>query len=341
MLKGVPDGIYFLIVSAHGMLREERKMGIEIVGTGLYVPPDVVSNDDLKELVDTSDEWITQRIGVKERRVSKTQSAADMAAEAAKNAIADAGVTAADIDMIIATTITSDTICPTLGGSVEKAIGASCPAFDVNAACSGFVFAFDIAEKYLASGAAKRILIVSGERMSKIIDWSDRSICVIFGDGAGAAVVESGDVYSSILYTTGDDSVIRIPNFDMENPFHNANGGLPYVFMDGQETFKFAVNKIVSDIKQVAQNAGIEVSDIKHIVPHQANARIIQYAAKRLGLPIERFYMNLQHYGNTSSASVPMALAEFAKSGAPKKGDIVALTAFGGGLSSGTCVFKW
>ena len=323
------------------MLREERKMGIEIVGTGLYVPPDVVSNDDLKELVDTSDEWITQRIGVKERRVSKTQSAADMAAEAAKNAIADAGVTAADIDMIIATTITSDTICPTLGGSVEKAIGASCPAFDVNAACSGFVFAFDIAEKYLASGAAKRILIVSGERMSKIIDWSDRSICVIFGDGAGAAVVESGDVYSSILYTTGDDSVIRIPNFDMENPFHNANGGLPYVFMDGQETFKFAVNSICSDISEIFDRNKLTAEDIKYILPHQANKRIIDFAAKRLKIPQEKFFVNIQEYGNTSSASIPIGLDEMNKKGLLERGDKIIMTAFGGGLASACCLIEW
>ncbi len=316
-------------------------MGIKISGTGFYVPDRVLTNNDLEKMVETSDEWITQRVGVKSRHIAEKETAADMAAAAAKNALEKSGISANEIDMVIGTTITSDLICPTLGGTVVKAIGASCPAFDLNSACSGFVFAFDIAEKYLKSGAAKKILIVSAERMSKLIDWTDRSTCVIFGDGAGAAIVESGDMYESLLYTDGDDSVIKIPSYGITNPFRADDGTKPYVFMNGQETFKFAVNKVVSDIKAVADAAGIAISDIDYIVPHQANIRIIQFAAKRLGLPPEKFFTNIDSYGNTSSASIPMALAEFEDSVKPKSGDIVALTAFGGGLSSGACIFKW
>lgn len=316
-------------------------MGIKIVGSGFYVPENTVTNADMEKLVDTSDEWITQRIGVKQRHISTSESAADMAAKAAENAISRSGIDPSEIDLIIATTITSDSVCPTVAGTVGKAIGAKCPGFDLNSACSGFVFAFDIAEKYIAANAAKKILIASGERMSKIIDWSDRSTCVIFGDGAGCVIVEAGEIYKSVLYTDGGDSVINIPNYDISNPFRKSASEKPYVFMDGGETFKFAVNKIVSDITEVAKTAGLTVGDIDYIIPHQANERIIKYAAKRLGIPIEKFYINIQKYGNTSSASVPMAIAEFARSGIPKSGDTVVLTAFGGGLSGGTCIFSW
>lgn len=318
-----------------------REMGIKISGTGFYVPERVVSNNDLEKMVETSDEWITQRVGVKTRHIAEDETAVDMAVSAATDALKKSGISASEIDMVIGTTITSDLICPTVGGAVAGAIGADCPAFDLNSACSGFIFALDIAEKYLRAGAAKKILIVSAERMSKIIDWTDRGTCVIFGDGAGAAIVESGDMYESVLYTDGDDSVIKIPNYSIANPFRGDDGIKPYVHMNGQETFKFAVNKVVSDIRAAAEKAGISVQDIDYIIPHQANIRIIQFAAKRLGLPEEKFFTNIQSYGNTSSASIPMALAEFSESVGPKSGDIIALTAFGGGLSSGACVFKW
>lgn len=316
-------------------------MGIKILGTGFYVPENEVTNDDLSKIVETSDEWISQRVGVRTRRISDGESAADFAVKAAEAALKDSGTAPDELDMIIAATISSDTVCPTVAGSVERAIGAHCPAFDVNSACSGFVFALDIAEKYISSGAAKKILVLGAERLSKLIDWTDRSTCVIFGDGAGAAVVSSGEMYESVLYTEGGDEVIKIPSYSLKNNFCDTENLTPYIYMNGQETFKFAVNKVVSDIKEVVEKAGINPSEIDFVVPHQANTRIIEFAAKRLKLPIERIFVNIQKYGNTSSASVPIALAELEASGKLKRGDTVALTAFGGGLSSAAAIFKW
>lgn len=316
-------------------------MGLRLIGTGFYVPEQIVTNQDLEKLVETSDEWITQRVGVRERRISSGESAAEMAIHAAKEAIAAANISPEEIDLIVAATISSDDICPTVAGSVGAALGITCPAFDVNSACSGFVFALDIAEKYLACGAAKKILVIGAERLSKLLDWTDRGTCVIFGDGAGAAVAVPGEMYESLLYTSGGSDVIHIPNCNSKNPFYTAEDQMPYIFMDGQETFKFAVNKIGQDVRAVAEKAGAELSDIRMIIPHQANARIIDYAAKRLKLPADKFYVNLAHYGNTSSASIPMALAELDRKDILKPGDLVVLTAFGGGLSSAACIFKW
>lgn len=317
-------------------------MGLKIVGTGFYVPENVVTNQDLEKIVETTDQWIQQRVGVVERRISTGETAADFACAAARRALDDAGISPQEIDFIIAATISSDTVCPTVAGTVEKAIGAACPAIDINSACSGFVFALDIAEKYLAAGAAKRVLVLGAERISKLIDWMDRGTCVIFGDGAGAAVVEVGEMYQSVLHTAGDDTVIKIPNYNLQNPFSSEGESLsPYIFMNGQETFKFAVNKVVEDISFVLQKSGLSPEEADWIIPHQANIRIIEYAAKRLNIPIEKFYVNIQNYGNTSSASVPIALSELASSGKLKRGDKIVLCAFGGGLSDAACVFTW
>lgn len=317
-------------------------MSIKILGTGSYVPEKAVTNDDLTKLVDTSDEWIMQRVGIRERHVSVTETAADFAVKAAKEALARADISGEDIDLIIAATISSETICPTVAGVVQKEIGASCPAFDLNSACSGFIFALDTAVSYIVRGGVKNVLVIGAERLSKLVDWTDRSTCVIFGDGAGAFVVTKGDGYlASRLYTEGGSSVIEIPAYAGKSPFFEGEKREPYIFMDGQETFKFAVNKIVEDLKYAADKAGIGLKDIDYVVPHQANIRIIEYAAKRLKIPMEKFVVNIDKYGNTSSASVPIAMAELDASGKLKRGDIVAMCAFGGGLSSGVCIIKW
>lgn len=312
------------------------------MGTGFYVPDKVITNDDLSAMVDTSDEWIMQRVGVRERRVSVDMTASDMAAAAAEKALASSGLTADKLDMIIAASISSNDLCPTVAGYVQMKIGALCPAFDVNSACSGFIFALDTAVSFMERGCAANILVIGAERLSKIVDWTDRSTCVIFGDGAGAFVISKGDGYlASKLYTAGGNDIIEIPNYAGESPFYNGIKLPPYIFMQGQETFKFAVNKIVTDIKDVAEKAGISVDDIDHIVPHQANVRIIDYASKRLKVPKEKFFVNIHKYGNTSSASVPIAFSELAESGKLKRGDIVAMCAFGGGLSSAACIIKY
>ena len=247
-----------------------------------------------------------------------------------------------EIDMIITATISSETICPTVAGMVQKRIGASCPAFDVSSACSGFLFALDNAVSYIMRGEVKNVLVIGAERLSKLVDWTDRSTCIIFGDGAGAAVVTAGDGYlASKLYTDGGDDVIEIPSFAGTSPFFKGEQKKPYIFMEGQKTFKFAVNRIDEDIKYVADKAGISLDEIDHVVTHQANIRIIEFAAKKLGIPKEKFVVNIGKYGNTSSASVPIALDELNRSGKLKKGDIVAMCAFGGGLSSGACLLRW
>ena len=317
-------------------------MAIQVLGTGFYLPKNVITNDDLAKMVDTSDEWIMQRVGVKNRHISTGETAADFAEKAAREALDSAGVDASELDLIIVATITSETICPTVAGTVQKAIGASCPAFDISSACSGFLFALDTAVSYIMRGNVNKALIIGAERLSKIVDWTDRGTCVIFGDGAGAFVVGKGENYlASTLYTKGGDEVLKIPGFSGFSPFYKGEEHKPVINMDGQETFKFAVNKIVEDIKYVAEQAGISLDEIDHVVTHQANIRIIDFAAKRLKIPKEKFFVNIDKYGNTSAASVPIAAAELNKSGQLKKGDIVVMSAFGGGLSSAACIIKW
>lgn len=317
-------------------------MSIKIIGTGSYVPERIVTNDDMAKIVDTSDEWIMQRVGVKERRISENETAADMAVKAAREAMENAKLLPQDIDLIVAATISGETLAPTVAGLVQKEIGATCPAFDVNSACSGFLFALDTAAAFIARGGIKNALVIGAERLSKLVDWSDRSTCVIFGDGAGAFAVTGGGGYlSSKLFTDGGDDVIEIPSFGGSSPFYKNELKHPYIFMNGQETFKFAVNKITGDIKAVAEKAGLELSDIDYIVPHQANIRIIEFASKRLKIPMEKFVVNIDKYGNTSSASVAIAFDGLRKSGKLKKGDKIAMCAFGGGLSSAACVVEW
>lgn len=317
-------------------------MSIKILGTGSYVPDKVLTNDDLANMVETSDEWIVQRVGVKQRRVSENETASDMAIKAAQKALGAAQVAADELDLIIAASLTSDTACPTVAGYVQQGIGASCPAFDINSACSGFLYALDTAAAFIRCGGYEKILVIGAERLSKIVDWSDRSTCVIFGDGAGATVIEKGEGYlASRLYTKGGDDVIKIPNYAGTSPFYKREPERPYIFMDGQETFKFAVNRIVEDVKYVAEKANVEIDKIDHIVLHQANIRIIEYASKRLKIPKEKFFVNIEKYGNTSSASVPIALDELVRSGKVKSGDIMVMSAFGGGLSGAACILKW
>ncbi|MBE6705369.1 MAG: ketoacyl-ACP synthase III [Ruminococcaceae bacterium] len=317
-------------------------MGINILGTGSYLPEKILTNDELSTMVETNDEWITQRVGIKERRVSVTETAADMAVNAAKEALAKAGLSGNDIDLIVCATISSETLCPTVAGMVGAAIGAQCPAFDVSSACSGFLFALDTAAAFIDRGGIRNALVIGAERLSKLVDWSDRSTCVIFGDGAGAAVVTKGDNYlAHLLFTNGGNEVIEIPSFGGSSPFYKNEPKHPYIFMDGQETFKFAVKKIVDDIKAVLDMAGLTIDDIAYIVPHQANVRIIDYAAKRLKISPDKIFVNIEKVGNTSAASVPIALAQLASSGKLNKGDKIILCAFGGGLSSAACIIEW
>ena len=319
-------------------------MNFKITGTGSYTPENTVTNDDLAKFLDTSDEWITQRVGVRFRKISTGETAADFAVNAAERALKMSGIDAKDLDLIIAASVSSDTACPTVAGAVQSRIGANCPAFDVNSACSGFLFALDTAAGFFARNVVKKALVIGAERISKILDWTDRSTAVIFGDGAGAAVLEAADdgYIASTLYTQGGDDVIKIPNTHGTSPyFKTANEDVPYVYMNGQETFKFAVNVICRDIKLVLQKANLKIEDIKYFVPHQANIRILRFAEKKLGIAPGKVFTNLEKYGNTSAASVPLALDELNRTGNLKKDDLVLLSAFGGGLSSAACILRW
>ncbi|MBQ3940932.1 MAG: ketoacyl-ACP synthase III [Oscillospiraceae bacterium] len=317
-------------------------MSIQILGTGAYVPERILTNDDLSRMVDTSDEWITQRVGVKERHVSVDESAAEMGAKAAQRALEAAGITADQLDLIVGATVSADAVCPSAAALVQREIGASCPAFDVNSACSGFLFALDTAAAFIARGGIRYALVLGAERLSRIVDWTDRSTCVIFGDGSGAFVIAPGENYlASHLHTQGGDSVLSIPLGKGNSPFYGKEEQPIAIRMSGQETFKFAVKQIVSDLKLIAEQAGVTPEQFDYIVPHQANLRIIDLAARRLGIPIEKFVVNLDRFGNTSSASVPISFDELARSGRLKKGDLIALCAFGGGLSSAASLIRW
>lgn len=317
-------------------------MSIQILGTGAYVPERILTNDDLSRMVDTSDEWITQRVGVKERHVSVDESAAEMGAKAAQRALEAAGITADQLDLIVGATVSADAVCPSAAALVQREIGASCPAFDVNSACSGFLFALDTAAAFIARGGIRYALVLGAERLSRIVDWTDRSTCVIFGDGSGAFVIAPGENYlASHLHTQGGDSVLSIPLGKGNSPFYEKEELPLAVHMSGQETFKFAVKQIVSDLKLIAEQAGVTPEQFDYIVPHQANLRIIDLAARRLGIPMEKFVVNLDRFGNTSSASVPISFDELARSGKLKKGDLIALCAFGGGLSSAASLIRW
>ena len=264
-----------------------------------------------------------------------------MAEKAAKAALENAGVKPEELDLIIASTVSGDYASPSLSCLVQKRIGATCMAFDISAACSAFMFLLETAAGYFARGH-KKVLLVSSEKLSKLVDWSDRSTCVIFGDGAGAAVLGEGDSYfDSVFNVTGDDEVIRIPTYAGNSPFSALEPEKPVIHMAGQETFKYAVNAIVHDIKTLLERNSISPDEVKYVVPHQANKRIIDAASRRLGIPYEKFVVDIDKYGNTSSASLPIALDELWRSGELKRGDLVVFTAFGGGLADAACLIRW
>lgn len=318
-------------------------MSFQILGTGSYLPEKIVTNDDLSHMVETSDEWIAKRVGVRQRRVCTWETNVHMGVEAAKKALESADVKPEELDLIVAATISADTITPGLGGMVQNRLGAHCPAFDMNVACPGFLFAMDVAAGFFARKTVKKVLVVSSERISGLLDWTDRSTCCIFGDGAGAVVLGEGDAYlASELHTQGGDDIISIPTAWDNSPFYENTREKNVVHMQGQETYKFAVNAMVSDIRSVMEKAGITGEQVKAVIPHQANYRIINEARRRLPeIDPERFYMNIDRVGNTSAASEPILLDELARAGTFQPGDYIVLSAFGGGLSSASCVVRW
>ena len=317
-------------------------MNFKITGTGSYLPERVVTNDDLAGMVETSDEWISQRVGIHERRIATHETTVDMAVKAAEAALESAGVRPDELDLILTSTVSGEMISPSTACMVQRKLGATCTAYEINAACSAFIFLLETAAGYFARGKAKKALLIGTEKLSRIVNWQDRSTCVIFGDGAGAVVVEAGENYlDSTFDVQGGDEVIRIPHWHGESPFDTTEPDEPFIHMAGQETFKFAVSSITRDVKLMLERNSLTADDIKYIVPHQANARIIDTAARRLGIPHEKFYLNIDRLGNTSSASIPIALDELWRSGKLKRGDLVVFTAFGGGLADAACLIRW
>jgi len=317
-------------------------MTFKITGTGSYVPDRVVTNDEMSTIVDTTDEWIVKRTGIHERRISVDESAGQMGARAAQAALENAGIAADELDLIIAASVSGDDMCPGVAQAAQGIIGATCPAFDVGSACSGFLYLLDTAAGFIARGYRK-VLVIGAERMSRIMDWNDRSICVLFGDGAGALVLEPGTGYlDSILNTYGGDDVIKIPAAPGNSPFWKGPSPAPYIIMDGPKTMKFAVGEFVHNCEAILERNGLVQADVAWMLPHQANLRIIDAARRRLtGIPEERFAINIDHYGNTSAACAPMLIDELNRTGRLHEGDLLLLAAFGGGLSSAATLIRW
>lgn len=323
--------------------------GIRIVGTGSFVPETVVTNEDFSRIVETSDEWITTRTGIKRRHISVEEPTWVMGARAARAALESAGADPQDIDLLIATTVTADTYTPSMACLIGGELGITAQCMDVNGACTGFIYALDMAQKYLACGL-RRVLIVSAERLSKLTNFEDRSTCVLFGDGAGACVVEKAEKpFASYLRCDGTGAkLLYAVSGATENPFAETpvtmGEDFSYrpgaIYMNGQEVYKFAVRAMPEAVEKAAEAYGVAVKDIDLIVPHQANIRILQTAAKALGLPMERFAVNIAEYGNISSACIPLCLDQLTRDGKLKDGQTLCLVGFGAGLTYGAVVFE-
>ncbi|GIW10383.1 MAG: 3-oxoacyl-[acyl-carrier-protein] synthase 3 protein 1 [Dehalococcoidia bacterium] len=318
-----------------------------IVGWGKHLPSKVVTNDDLALLVATSDEWIRSRTGIQARRIAQDdEGAASLGALAARAALTRAGIAPTELDLIICATATPDRIFPATASLIQHAVGATrAAAFDLSAACSGFVYALVTAAQFIASGAYRTVLVVGSEVYSRIIDWSDRSTCVLFGDGAGAMVLQATEEPEGLLsFTLGSDGsgadLLYVPCATGPVASQPPNGR-PALQMAGGEVFKFAVQAIGDSVRAVAANAGVSLDAIDLVIAHQANERILRTAAKQLGLPARKFYQNLQRYGNTSAASIPIAFTEAIEEGKLRPGDRVVLVGFGGGLSWGAALIQF
>jgi 3-oxoacyl-[acyl-carrier-protein] synthase-3 len=326
---------------------ETKRAGI--VGLGEYLPSKVLTNKDLEKMVDTTDDWIISRTGIRERRIAGPDEAtSDMAAKAARKALESAKLRSEDIDLIIVATITPDMFFPATACLVQEKIGArTVPAFDISVACSGFIYGLAIANQFVSSGAYKHALVIAAEKLSSITDWNDRSTCVLFGDGAAAAVlgpVDKGGILSVYLGANGKvGDLIKLPAGGSRIPAtrESIEGRLHFIKMNGTELFKHAVKVMADAALEVTRPLGLKAEDISLVIPHQANIRILNAVAKRMGLTEDKIYLNIEKYGNMSAASSAVALVEAVREGRIKKGDKILLDAFGGGLTWGAIVIEW
>lgn len=322
---------------------------IGIVSLGRYLPEQRMTNADLEKIVETSDEWIQTRTGIKERRVSAPEEkTSDLAIKAAQDALQNSSIAPEDIEAIFVATVTPDSAFPSVACLVQKAIGApNAFAYDISAACAGFLYAMTTAKQFIASGMVKNALVIAADQFTKIVDWEDRNTCVLFGDGAGAAIlapVDQGGILSDHMIADGANAemmgVIADKARTPRDPLLK-EAALPYVYMNGQELFKKAVPGMAQGVEIAAKKAGISLDQIKCVVPHQANDRIIASVAKRLGLEKDKFFINIDKYGNISGASVVVALSEAVEQGVIKKGDVIVLSVFGGGLVAAANIIEW
>jgi 3-oxoacyl-[acyl-carrier-protein] synthase-3 len=329
-------------------LNAEPSLGLRkarIAGLGKHLPERIVTNADLEKLVETSDAWIRERTGIVERRqAADNEVASTLGIGAGRAALDQAGIQPDELDLIIAATTSPDGMFPAVASYIQDGLGARrAGAFDINAACVGFVTAMATASQYIATGAAERVLVVGTDVLSRIVDWTDRGTCVLFGDGAGAAVLEASDEgtpMSFVLRSDGSGAKTLYAHGPCASPL-DADPGAHFIRMDGRQIFKFAVQAMDSATREVMSRSGLSVDDIDLLVPHQANMRIITATAKALGLPLEKAMINVDRYGNTSSASIPMALCEALEQGRLRDGDKVVMVAFGGGLVWGALLLEW
>jgi len=333
-------------------LSAPRLRNVKIVGTGCYLPEKRLTNFDLEKMVDTNDEWIVQRTGMHERRVAADdQATSDLCIEAARSALENAGMEATDLDMIIVATVTPDTIFPSTACRVQHAIGArEIPAFDLAAACSGFIYGLSMAKTQIASGVVDNILVLGAEVLTRFTDYQDRGSCILFGDGAGAAILSpsSGEDDGCILDTHmasdgSEGDLLILPGGGSLNPpsIEMLEKRQNYMHIEGRAVFKKAVSRIVRLVDESLERCNLKREDIDVVIPHQMNARIIESAAKRLDIPMEKIFINLDKYGNTSAATIPIAIDEASRQGFLKKGDLISLVTFGGGLTWASALIRW
>ncbi|MDD6262476.1 MAG: beta-ketoacyl-ACP synthase 3 [Clostridiales bacterium] len=316
---------------------------MKIIGSGSALPRQVVTNEMLTQILDTSDEWIVSHTGIRERHIIKDERLSDLAAQAAQAALEDAKLTVGDLDLVMCTNVISDCITPGPACFVAGALGFDGLTLDVNGACTGFIQALDIADTYFRANKARRILVVAAEKPTHLADWSDRSLCVLFGDGAGAVVLEKGEESGLLAAHFGaqfSDEFLIMPSKRSNCPYTDDPYREGYMYMNGQEVYRFAVSSCISDLQTVSQKSGIPLESIDWFLLHQANQRILNAARVRLKLPEERFPGNIERLGNTSSACIPLLIDEMRRDGRLRTGQLVAMSAFGAGLSHGAAILK-
>ncbi|MDD3031504.1 MAG: beta-ketoacyl-ACP synthase III [Candidatus Caldatribacteriota bacterium] len=321
----------------------------EIAGIGSCVPEKIVTNKELENIVNTSDQWIVDRTGIKERRISTGEKTYQIALKAAKRAIRQSGIQSSKIDLIILATITPDFFTPSTACLIQAELGLQdIPSFDISAGCTGFIYGLEIADKFIKSGQSKCILIIGAEVLSKALNWNDRNTCVLFGDGAGAAILrrskEEG-IISTYTGSQGDSNgFLTMPAVTLKNPFFKneiSEDNHSYIFMNGKEIFKFATHIMKRSIQVILKDNKLTIGDIDYIIPHQANYRIINNVAKKLKVSPDKFYKNMEHFGNTSAASIPLALDEMVQKKIIRKGNRIIMVGFGGGLTWGSILLNW